>query len=207
MSGHSKWATIRRKKGALDAKRSAPLAFQRPPSIPAPEAAAGYPLTFPRLVQPVLDKQCVACHNRSPKAPDLSGSTRVSVWDEQRKSKKPASPEKRLANGYTNGFNSLQKLGWGKFGGNGAIIKQQDTAYSIPGQVGALASKLYPLLAAGHHGVKLSPEEMRRITLWLDCNSNFLGAYHDVARQQRGELVRPTLGWPAWLPPGCVPEP
>ena len=195
------------KQSALIAKRAAPLAFQRPPSIPKPEAPGAYPLTFPRLVQPVLDKQCVACHNGSPKAPDLSGSTLVSAWDEPSKTKKTAVPEKRLANGYTNGFKSLKKFGWGKFGGNGVIITQKDTAYSIPGQVGALASTLYPLLANGHHNVKLSPAEMRRITLWLDCNSNFLGAYQDVDKQQRGELVRPTLGWPAWLPPGGLTDP
>ena len=54
-------------------------------------------------------------------------------------------------------------------------------------------SKLYKMLAAGHHKMTLTPEEMRRITLWLDCNSNFYGAYYDIARQAKGELVWPRL--------------
>jgi hypothetical protein len=39
---------------------------------------------------------------------------------------------------------------------------------------------------------------MRRITLWLDCNSNFYGAYTDLEQQARGEVVRPRWGVPAW---------
>ena len=41
--------------------------------------------------------------------------------------------------------------------------------------------------------VKLNDEELHRITLWLDLNSNELGAYHDVETQKAGKLVRPTL--------------
>jgi hypothetical protein len=29
--------------------------------------------------------------------------------------------------------------------------------------------------------------------LWLDCNSEFLGAYEDPAAQARGEIVKPSL--------------
>jgi hypothetical protein len=59
-------------------------------------------------------------------------------------------------------------------------------------------TKLYQQLAQGHHDVKLSPEELRRITLWLDCNSNFYGAYHGAQQQARGEVVRPVWGIPQW---------
>ena len=75
--------------------------------------------------------------------------------------------------------------------GDGWVINGQ--SYSIPGQVGARASKLLPLLEKGHYDVSLSPEELHRITLWIDCNSVFYGAYHEAERQARGELVVPTL--------------
>ena len=63
---------------------------------------------------------------------------------------------------------------------------------------GAKASRLVELLDGkspeeGHYDVKLSPEEFRRITLWLDCNSDFFGAYEDTMAQSRGEIVRPSL--------------
>jgi hypothetical protein len=41
--------------------------------------------------------------------------------------------------------------------------------------------------------VRLPPEDLRRITLWLDSNSEFYGSYHDIDAQARGEVVYPTL--------------
>jgi len=41
--------------------------------------------------------------------------------------------------------------------------------------------------------VPLSVAEFRRISLWLDCNANELGAYTHVAEQRRGEIVWPKL--------------
>ena len=38
-----------------------------------------------------------------------------------------------------------------------------------------------------------SAEDLRRITLWLDCNSTFYGAYHDTEKQARGVRVVSTL--------------
>ena len=61
------------------------------------------------------------------------------------------------------------------------------------GQFGALGSKLYQMLAKGHHDLKLSKEHMARITLWLDCNSVFFGAYKNVEAQLSGEYVKPEL--------------
>ena len=58
--------------------------------------------------------------------------------------------------------------------------------------------ELYALLERGHHDVKLPPEDLSRITLWLDSNSNFFGAYHDPEEQARGELIQPIHGVPAW---------
>jgi hypothetical protein len=186
------------------AATTVPLAMRREPSIPQPEAAGAYPLSFPRLIQPILDQHCVACHNQSKKAPDLSSSTLATAWDELAKCKKPVQPEKPVSKGLSNGFQSLRKYAWGKSGGNGALISYKDTSYSIPGQVGAQASKLYPMLKKGHHDVKLTPGEMHRIVLWLDCNSNFFGAYYDTETQLKGGIVMPTLGLPAVIPPGLV---
>ena len=41
--------------------------------------------------------------------------------------------------------------------------------------------------------MKLSGEDFHRITLWLDCNSDFFGAYEDTKAQAGGEMVRPGL--------------
>jgi len=44
-----------------------------------------------------------------------------------------------------------------------------------------------------HKKVKLADSDLRRITLWLDCNSNFYGAYANTAEQLRGESVMPDI--------------
>ena len=152
------------------------IALTRGPSSMEPEAEGAYPLTFPRLVQPVLDRKCVACHQREPKAPSLSGS-RFGAY------------------GWSEAFHALQRLAWGKSGGNGAL-NRNGRSYSVPGDDCARVSKLYLMLANGHHDVELTPNEMRRITLWLDCNSNFYGAYFQTEQQARGAVVEPKLGLP-----------
>lgn len=165
----------------IDQSKS-PLALQRAPSEPRPEAAGSYPLTFPRLVQPVLEARCVKCHEekRKEKAPSLRGD----VWVK--------------GSGRSEAFETLRKYGWGMSGGNGVALREPQ--YSTPGQVGARASRLYAMLVNGHHDVKLTQEELRRITLWLDCNSNFYGAYRDKEKQARGEVVAPLVGLPPWTP-------
>ena len=160
----------------------APLALKRAPSKIKPEATGSYPLTFPRLVQPVLDKHCVACHDKESKAASLHGNR----FDKK--------------TGRSEAFEFMKKYAWGKAGGNGAI-KVNKRSYSLPGEEGFIASKLYDILGEkGHHDVKLSAEELRRITAWVDCNSNFFGAYLETEKQARGEVVKPLLGLPQLVP-------
>ncbi len=49
------------------------------------------------------------------------------------------------------------------------------------------------MLHAGHHKLKLSKEDMHRITLWLDSNSDFYGSYENLAEQREGKIVQPTM--------------
>jgi hypothetical protein len=51
------------------------------------------------------------------------------------------------------------------------------------------------MLSKGHHDVKLSEDDMHRITLWLDSVSQFYGVYEREGgeAQLRGELAKPSL--------------
>jgi hypothetical protein len=164
-----------RQRVPIPARGTLPQALRQPPAGLAPEAEGSYPLTFPRLVQPVLDRQCTRCHEREPKAPSLRG-------------------DRFGAQGWSEAFLTLRSRAWGMSGGNGIALNQRQT--SVPGQDGALASALYAQLANGHHGVTLTLADLRRITLWLDCNSLFYGAYRETERQARGEAVLPEFGLP-----------
>jgi hypothetical protein len=152
--------------------QSSPLALRRAPSRLAPDVDGSNPISYARLVQPVLDKHCVACHAKNAeKAPPLDRTLVKSPWGTE----------------YFTSYNSLTK--------SHAFYAYGDSYRTIPGRFGARAAKLHALLAKGHHDVKLSPEEMHRIALWLDSVSLFYGVYEPEgqAAQARGEAVRPTL--------------
>ena len=97
--------------------------------------------------------------------------------------------------GWTRSYTNLApKYGFYFHVTNGAILSGvHGGARTIPGQFGARASGLLPYLSAAHYGVKLSEEDLHRITLWLDCNSEFYGAYENTAAQSLGQVVHPSL--------------
>lgn len=52
-----------------------------------------------------------------------------------------------------------------------------DLYRKAPGHFGARVSRLFALLEKGHYDVKPNAEDMRRLTLWLDCMSMVHGVY------------------------------
>lgn len=151
--------------------RRAPAALSRPPSRIEPDVDGTNPFSYPRLVQPVLDRHCVRCHEEHPQdAPRLDGEV---LREGARK-------------WYASYFSLAPKYGFWSYG---------DRHRTKPGEFGARASKLYELLREGHHEVKLSAEELHRLTLWLDSCSVFYGVYEKEGgeAQLRGEVVQPTL--------------
>lgn len=144
-------------------------AAARAPSTIAPGPDGSRPLSYPILVQPVLDRHCVQCH--SPQKPEgkvvLTGAP---------------------AGGFTHSYNALVKQvsysAWGNPQNNFEPL-------TAPDRFGARASKLIKLLDRGHYDVKLSPEEWERIVTWIDANALFYGTFKpaDQARQLRGERI------------------
>ena len=156
---------------APDAQEQIPMAMRREPSNLKADADGSNPFSYPRLVQPVLEKHCLQCHQKNPdKAPRLDRE--VVVKDRQK--------------WYASYFSLAPEYGFWKYG---------DRHRTIPGKFGARASKLYAMLKKGHHDVKLPPEDMHRIAVWLDSCSIFYGVYEKAGGQAqlRGEIVHPTL--------------
>lgn len=151
-----------------------PIALQRPPSRIKKEVSEGaIPFNWHVLVKPVLQENCVPCHTREGKGPDMSYASLKNFaffwpyWS--------ATPYKYDV--YV----------------NGEIV--ESGSRSTAGRFGARESKICKdgHLSPDHHDVNLTKEEIRRITLWLDCNSNELGAYVKADAQRNGELVWPSL--------------
>ena len=149
-----------------------PLALRRPPSKPSPEADGTNPFSYPRLVQPVLDKYCTKCHADSAaqgkKAPNLA--------------------REPVSRGWYASYNSLTR-------GYAFHNYSPDQLRTTPGRFGARASRLLQMLDRGHHDLKLPPEDLRRITVWLDCCSIFYGVYERGRGNAllAGEVARPSL--------------
>ena len=140
-----------------------------------PDVDGSNPFNYVRLVQPALDRNCVACHRRE-KSIDLTGV----VEGKHGWSRSYAN----LAGEYGFYFHSTNgSINSGVHGGS----------RTVPGKFGALASGLLEYLDERHYGVSLSQQDFHRVTLWLDCNSEFLGAYENAEGQARGQRVEPSL--------------
>ncbi len=148
-----------------------PIAMRREPSQLVPDVDGTNPFSYPRLVQPVLDKHCVACHADNPKtSPRLDREVVV----------------KGRQKWYASYHSLIRDYAFWSYG---------DRHRTIPGKFGARASKLYKILQDGHYDVKLSEEEMHRVTVWLDSCSVFYGVYEEQGgiAQLEGKVVYPTL--------------
>lgn len=156
------------------APREPTRAMRRPPSRLRPGPDGTQPLSFPRLVQPVLDRHCVPCHDGQPGP---------------RKGKLALTAEP--ANGFSRAYLNLKPfLRWYEWGGDS--ISQIATH---PGRVGADESPLTTLLDDATHRpeLKWTDAERRQVYLWLDANAPFYGTYdHDEQLAQReGKPIPP----------------
>ncbi|MGD0091723.1 MAG: hypothetical protein ABSE73_17550, partial [Planctomycetota bacterium] len=130
------------------------------------------PLSYPLLVQPVLDKLCVRCH--SPENP----KGKVILTGE---------PKGR----YTASYNALAPLVPFSQWSGGDFRKANSEPLATPGFFGARGSAIMRKLLAGHEDTKLGPEDIERLATWMDANALFYGTFEpaEQARQQRGERI------------------
>ena len=156
------------------AQRHAAMASARGPSVIQPGPDGSNPLSYPILVQPVLDKRCVSCHGK-----DKPGGGVVLTGEAQGR--------------YTVSYNALAPRvpysDWASKPGDFRAVNSEPT--SAPGFFGARGSSLTRLLRAGHYDVRLSPEDWDRLVTWMDANVLFYGTFDraDQSRQQRGERI------------------
>ncbi|MBI5819701.1 MAG: PD40 domain-containing protein [Verrucomicrobia bacterium] len=150
------------------------IARTRPPSTIMPGPDGSKPLSYPLLVQPVLDKHCVSCHGGAKPA------GKVALTGE--------------AQGhYSVSYNALIKRvsfsSWGGKPGDFRVVNSEPL--SQPGFFGARGSPLMKMLQQGHHSVALSRDDADRLATWMDANALFYGTFDvaDQARQQRGERI------------------
>jgi hypothetical protein len=166
---------------AIPPRTSLPTAFSRPPSPLAAEPSGSCPLTFARLVQPLINGKCKPCHQQNNNNVDLSyGGSEPSEDFTPGKGLEPWAF-------YFDGYDRMYET---QHGGSRAAV----------GRFGALESRLGKKMLETHLD-RLTKEELRRVTLWLDCNSvevtaikgNFATPEQAFAAQRNGEVVWPEI--------------
>ena len=150
-------------------ERGGVLAIAREPSPITPGPCGSRPLSYPLLVQPVLDRQCIACH----KAEKPEGKVVLT-----------GEPAGTFSRSYNALMPFVARTAWGNPANNYEPL-------TAPDRFGARASKLVGLLDRGHYGVSLSPEDWDRIVTWIDANALFYGTFNpqNQTRQLRGEQI------------------
>ncbi|MDO4587268.1 MAG: hypothetical protein Q4C95_08225 [Planctomycetia bacterium] len=135
---------------------------------PGPDGSK--PLSYPILVQPVLDRLCVECHNND------KAEGNINLTGE---------PEGQ----YTKSYNALipfvSYTAWGLPEGN---YEPMTTPYRF----GTHASKLIKILDDGHYDCQLTDEDKERLYSWIDgANALFYGTFNveNQKRQQMGERI------------------
>jgi hypothetical protein len=122
--------------------------------------------SFPKEIQPILDAKCVSCHNSTtPNGINLQGTP---VWDDVR------AWNQSYLNLTSAAVNANKYLSW--------LNAEDSPLLQPPYRVGACKSPLITLLAAGHHNVTMTKEEMDRIRCWIDLGIPHCGEYTEGMR-------------------------
>ena len=136
------------------------LAVQREPSRLTPGPEGSWPLDYATLVQPVLDRQCVSCHQAG------TDGARFDLT---------AAHSYEAMVGF--GFPSLKEL----------VIQRYREQRSVVGKCEARMNPVLQLLRQGHYDVQLSSDDWARLITWMDTLGQRSGSY---SRKQEEQLRR-----------------
>jgi hypothetical protein len=135
-----------------------PLPLEKPLGI------EGQPMSFAKIVQPILDKHCISCHNASHKSLDLRANP-----------KEVSAAKKTFNSSYTNLTKTQKKyVDW--------IAEDEKAAprtkFPVPG---SSTSPMADKLLKGHNTDKnkITPKELEVLFVWMDMMVPCGGTYYE----------------------------
>ena len=139
--------------GCHESRTTAPpvrplLALSREPRALEPPSWGAGPFSYEKVVQPVWNARCIACHA----AGDKQKIDLTAALDPDRI---PASYRTLISQGWVHYFD----MTWG-----------QEHSLAEPLSFGTVRSRLWQVLGGGHYGVVLSRDEVHRVKCWIDLN-------------------------------------
>jgi len=180
--------------GCHEPKNRAPLAKatlaqSRPPSQILPWYGPVRGFSYPREVQPAIDKYCVACHDGRPaadgaKIADLRGTVKITDWSSVTPGNGGGAAGK-FSVGYAELHRYVRRPGI-----------ESDYHMLEPMEFHADTTHLVQMLTKGHHGVKLDAEAWDRLITWIDMNCPYHGTWGEELakpgkqRERRRELLK-----------------
>jgi len=179
--------------------------------IPFHGSARGF--SFAREIQPILDRHCTQCHNdargiggQSPpyagagsREPSLAIGTNADKvafsllgtpvvedlakrqWSASYLSLVRTTEQTMEGHRYLAGTTNNALVNW--------VGAQSEPNMLPPYAAGAARSRLLSMLADGHYGVQLAPEDVEKLACWIDLQVPFCGEYEE-ANQWTGEQQR-----------------
>lgn len=148
---------------AYDNSLHSPMATVKPPVKPVPIDGIPEVMDFPRDIQPILDKNCVKCHNG-----DLRSGGRNLTGDQG-----PV---------YSHGYFSLVG-GLQISDGADSWIKRPDSRI-----IGDSSSELMKKVLGRHHEVSLSADEIKKLRFWINSGAAYPGTYAALGSGMIGRM-------------------
>jgi hypothetical protein len=149
------------------------LALQKPAARITPFEGVPDVISYPRDVQPILDRRCVSCHSYDkPDGGIVLGGDRGAYYSQSWWTLMAADQVADGRNGYGN---------------------------RPPRTIGSSASRLMDKIGGAHYGVRLEPVEWRTIWMWIESGATFGGTYAALATGMVGPSwpAIPDAGEPA----------
>lgn len=161
-------------------------ALQRRPSSIEPVSGIPEVFDYPRDIQPILDRHCVACHDYTRHADVAEGPRAGNV----------------ILTGdrgplFSHSYVTLTVLGQFADGRNRAISNY------APRTIGAVASPLMHKVLDGHYGVKLTAHELTMLRYWIETGAAYPGTYGALGAGAIGgyrenvQSLEADFDWPA----------
>jgi hypothetical protein len=154
-------------------KKGISMAAKRAPSKLTPGPEGTWPLRYDVLVKPVLDRNCIKCHNP--------------------KGKKPKPAKFNLAQPARKTYSML--IRWGKPNLSDHVMSRHRKGASIEGKCAASQSPLLKKIKS-HKDLKISQEDMNRLVVWMDVYAQFQGSF---SVEQEKELLDLRKQWASML--------
>ena len=187
--------------GCHEPKSSTPLAGQvRQAERQGPrplEPFYGSPrgFSFPREIQPILDRHCVGCHDNRSTLPWVTGPLIPNTGPAKENGKETAfsllsttTVDPTARRRFSDAYLALTGAVWGydrSLEGRSRplvnwISPQSGPPMRKPYSAGSATSRLMKLLEDGHREVKLSREEREKLACWIDLVVPYCGDYREA---------------------------